>query len=348
MNKNKILSVFLSFTLLSQSGAIPIENVNAVVSQSVAPKKVKKISTFKKAIYLTGSVVVVVAGFLGIKKLVSLYSKKNKTKSSSCSNGKTQTPTPAPNKRKLNVDEGCNGGIDNIGNSCYMNAMLQILYDIEEFREFIFSAAKDNCDGINKEDFKKIKAMYAVFKHMSGEQSLDKSALSENIYALGHGGKQDDCKICIFSYWSNIINEFEKINKIDVGEMFSKVYPGNKEITFFELLKNENIDINSHIVGVKFMAWINRVEYNGSVSEKITTEVEPNEVTKDNKNYKLTGVIVHSGNKTESGHYYSYKLNLKNNEWYRYDDSSVTKVKWDDIKNNIFKNATLFLYSEIK
>ena len=82
MNKKKILSVFLSFTLLSQSGAIQIENVNAVVSQSVASKKVKKISTFKKAIYLTGSVVLVVAGFLGIKKLVSLCSKKDKAKSS--------------------------------------------------------------------------------------------------------------------------------------------------------------------------------------------------------------------------------------------------------------------------
>lgn len=76
MNKKKILSVFLSFTLLSQSGAIQSENVNAVFGKSVASKKVKKISTFKKAIYLTGSVVVVVAGFFGIKKLVSLYSKK--------------------------------------------------------------------------------------------------------------------------------------------------------------------------------------------------------------------------------------------------------------------------------
>lgn len=304
----------------------------------------KKISTLKKAIYLTSAVVSTVAGVIGIKGLIDIY-REDKAKSSSCSSN-SKTPSPTSNKRNLNVDDGCNYGINNVGNSCYMNAMLQILYDIEEFREFIFRTAEGNSDGISKEDFEKIEAMYAVFKHMSGEQSLDGNALSKNIHTLGHQNRQDDCNTCIFKHWSRIINKFEEINRINAGEMFSTVYPGNEETTFSKLLQAGNISI----VGGKFMAWINRVNYfdHKNKNKKITTEVEPNEVTKDDKNYKLTGVIVHSGNKTESGHYYSYKLNLKNNEWYRYNDSSVKKVKWDDIKNNIFKNATLFLYSEIK
>ncbi|MDO4503665.1 MAG: hypothetical protein Q4B84_00755 [Clostridia bacterium] len=343
INTKKFLSLFLSVILISQSGALKYENVNATVIQSVASKKVKKISTFKKAIYLTGSVVLVVAGFLGIKKLVSSYSKKNKTKSSSFSNSKTQTPDPAPNKRNLNLDDGCNCGIDNIGSSCYMNAMLQILYDIEEFREFIFRTAEGNGDGINEENFEKIKAMVAVFKHMSGEQSLDINKLKEYIHILGHNYKMDDCNACIFEHWNEIINKFEKTNNIKEGDMFHIVYAGNEKTTFSKLLEKENIDINSCIVGGKFIAFISRV---GSNNKKIMTEVKPDEITKDNKIYKLTGVIVHTGESAGSGHYYSYKLNSKNGKWYKYNDNIVSSVEWNNIYEEISKNATSFLYTE--
>ena len=35
-------------------------------------------------------------------------------------------------------------GLPNIGNSCYLNAFLQMLYDIEDFRNFIYSDTPPN------------------------------------------------------------------------------------------------------------------------------------------------------------------------------------------------------------
>ena len=47
-------------------------------------------------------------------------------------------------------------------------------------------------------------------------------------------------------------------------------------------------------------------------------------------NYELVGVITHKGRSADSGHYVGWTCG-KGDEWYRYDDDDVTKVKIDDI-----------------
>ncbi|XP_069084131.1 ubl carboxyl-terminal hydrolase 18 [Pleurodeles waltl] len=55
--------------------------------------------------------------------------------------------------------------------------------------------------------------------------------------------------------------------------------------------------------------------------------------------YELFAVVAHSGTPI-CGHYCSYIRNMKDQRWYSFNDSSVSKVSWDDVKCT-FGNANL-------
>jgi len=100
------------------------------------------------------------------------------------------------------------------------------------------------------------------------------------------------------------------------------------------------------IIHIKRFVWYNR--YNNSklnntvqfpfegldISEFV---INPNE--KDKK-YKLVGVSTHSGG-LGGGHYTAYGLNETENNWYYFNDSSVSKV--NDLEN-IMSNAYVLCY----
>ena len=105
----------------------------------------------------------------------------------------------------------------------------------------------------------------------------------------------------------------------------------------------------------QFMITLSRAGYD-SLDRliRVTTSVEPNELLtskninaeEKNKKYKLTGVIIHKGT-LYYGHYYSYKFNAKDKKWYEYNDSCVTQVNYDDIRDNIYTNAVAFTYTDV-
>ena len=47
--------------------------------------------------------------------------------------------------------------------------------------------------------------------------------------------------------------------------------------------------------------------------------------------YELTAVLTHKGRSANSGHYVGWSKNHKNNQWYMYDDDTVTKVSEEEI-----------------
>lgn len=49
--------------------------------------------------------------------------------------------------------------------------------------------------------------------------------------------------------------------------------------------------------------------------------------------YKLTGIIVHEGSAASSGHYYSYIYKSDYNQWFCFDDSMVSQVSENDLKD---------------
>ena len=84
-------------------------------------------------------------------------------------------------------------GLDNLGNTCYLNSILQILSNTDELREFIFNENfiyilykfKDNIkDILSIQIFKLFKIMWknnSVYEPISIVELLDKKIKSINI-----------------------------------------------------------------------------------------------------------------------------------------------------------------------
>ena len=64
-------------------------------------------------------------------------------------------------------------------------------------------------------------------------------------------------------------------------------------------------------------------------------------VNKTNTVYQLQSVISHIGPSSMSGHFIAYCRHPKNNEWYKYNDSIVTKVQ--DFQNEVINYAMPYL-----
>ncbi|KAL1556331.1 ubiquitinyl hydrolase 1 [Salvia divinorum] len=56
-------------------------------------------------------------------------------------------------------------------------------------------------------------------------------------------------------------------------------------------------------------------------------------------NYELYAIVVHEGETSNAGHYYSF-IRLNSNEWYRYDDSEVSAVDEEEV----FKQMAYILF----
>lgn len=389
-HSNKILSVILSLSLIYQPCTAAGNNYSKI-KNNISSLSNKKMSTKDKIAYYglaAGSLMMLTSAILSLQP-------KYRTKEE--------------------LDElGINNGLYNVGNSCYMNAMLQQLYSIDAFREWIINFSyNQHVSDIDEQTLNKIEAMKSIFEYMSGEKETNLKPLMS---ALGHIGRQEDSFLdCIQSKWSNIFDLFKQ----EKFEQYSAGYPDddylynsrqlyiNSSCKISELLKSnkkyDSVEIKKEFesseewlskfkelwydneleldyekefntfcnqknlvekaetrkslfpINGQFMITLSRAGYD-SLNRliRVTTSVEPNELltNKDinepgkDKNYKLTGVIIHKGT-LYYGHYYSYKFNAKDKEWYEYNDSRVTQVNYDDIRDNIYTNAVAFTYTDV-
>lgn len=62
--------------------------------------------------------------------------------------------------------------------------------------------------------------------------------------------------------------------------------------------------------------------------------------------YKLYAVIVHCGMNIDSGHYYTYAVNTAD-EWFKFNDSHISRSSFSDIKNLSTLNTPYILFYEI-
>jgi ubiquitin C-terminal hydrolase len=70
----------------------------------------------------------------------------------------------------------------------------------------------------------------------------------------------------------------------------------------------------------------------------------PNYITIEKNNYELRGAIIHMGSTISGGHYYFIGKNLMN-EWFKYDDIHIQKIK-NPI--NIIQKSYMLLFEKIK
>ncbi len=100
-------------------------------------------------------------------------------------------------------------GIPNLGNSCYLNALIQQLYSIKSFRERIM---RDNSDD------KKITALKSIFLLLDKGEAIKKSDIEKFILDLGYKGTQEDAAEFL------IIEEGlgKLLEKYGLGAMFSE------------------------------------------------------------------------------------------------------------------------------
>lgn len=129
-----------------------------------------------------------------------------------------------------------------------------------------------------------------------------------------------------------------------------KIKPSDGEDVLSPLTKN-NPDGEIQPVDGQIAFFLTRTGYNAA-GEKSTVRIKLDSESKNGfewdyrgKKYVLSAVSVHSGSNISSGHYYTYKREADGN-WYEYNDSSVYKKTWKDIKDDIEKNGVMFTFTE--
>ena len=70
---------------------------------------------------------------------------------------------------------------------------------------------------------------------------------------------------------------------------------------------------------------------------KYTENYVENSGNKEDNTYKLKSIVIHEGT-CEKGHYYSYILDDKNNEWYEFNDTKVQKFNIENLGIEAFGN----------
>jgi len=324
--------------------------------------------------------------------------------------GNTKTSWKFNHKDKIKTNKFV--GLRNLGNTCYMNSLFQILYNIELFRDSILKCSCNDPQNNSLYELKKLffSLQYLDIQYYSPDtfpknfegnplkineqmdideffallmdklESRLKGTNNENIIKYIFQGKQNDNlnfgESC--PHKRTNINNFYSIqlqikDKKDIYESLDTLIQGetmdgdnaifcdkcNKK---FSALKNQDFNTLPRIL--IFVLKRFEFDYNKLTRYKINDyfefplELDMNKYTSDyinkkntnaNNKYSLKGVVIHSGN-CEMGHYYSIIKNLddKNEDWFLYNDSIVTKFDINNLKKEAFGDVVIQNKDNIK
>lgn len=252
-------------------------------------------------------------------------------------------------------------GLKNYGNTCYLNAALQILFNILPFRKCLFQITTGN---------KTINMLQRLFYKMTIKTKTCHPKLLLHNLPIQANQQNDTMEIMNFfidhiidtnsttdtgQVMRNIfdinIDRFQKVKEkttivSDVSH-YTEVCPNDGDllrslhkIEFHETVSNSKNTANIetwHVVQhlpIVTLFQINRYKYNKDKSqcqkdfsaysfpeEFLSSAITSNPDIKQTK-YVLNGVIVHSGS-IQRGHYYAYIKNV-DGQWMKINDSKVT------------------------
>lgn len=269
-------------------------------------------------------------------------------------------------------------GIINPQLICYMNAAIQQLYNLDHFRE---SVMNDNSGD------HKVNSIKYLFSIISGKEPENADKVLEAAVILGYKGKQEDCYefiqsldsifekygmgLCLSNPFSfnadlsgvslqDILDHGNKMNPQLAREFLRKKLNKGPEFSdediskeFDKLTVKENFKcgdpLNVNPIEGQFGITINRTYCDPKTMSNIKSKLPINVldvVKKDGKDYALTGVVVHKGEFCDSGHYVSYKKS-KDGKWYIYDDSMVSSISDQKVKEESSTDGVLFIFTDV-
>lgn len=286
---------------------------------------------------------------------------------------------------KINDSNFGNKGIVNISNSCYLNTALQQLYNNSTFKNNILNAdvipnehpytgalkklfiaiSKGNVEKKDVEDFLKVfKNIYdknqqdanecfvKIIEAVEKEDIIDfddvKFNAEETLYDESgskiSSNKQEDINFIN-------INVSENKDKKSLSNCFSR--NGTYDVQNIEDYNHngENIKAKKETKITKFpedlTIILNRYGYDKeeNVYFKVTDSLDISEkINISGNKYTLKVISVHVGKKMNSGHYIAYVRDGE--KWMKIDDDKVSNVNFNDIKDEISKNATMVTYEK--
>ncbi len=251
-------------------------------------------------------------------------------------------------------------GLQNLGNTCYMNSGIQLLMNCENFKNMI---KKNKHISENLTKISNFILNYDNSNNYADPKDI-KNIVGKRKKMFGGFGQQDSHEFLIYLF--DVIDEdLKKYNKKDIYDIFGMIFNVNFKcklrqcLTESEHEENElflNLDITNNLNDSyqEYKKVFKLVDENMYMCEKcndktpgrkkITTKKWPNDLIivlkrfnnnlmKNNSDmdiplywrhgYKLKGGILHSG--SLGGGHYIYFGN-KNNKWYLFNDSSVSEI----------------------
>lgn len=272
-------------------------------------------------------------------------------------------------------------GLQNLGATCYVNSVVQLVFSIEPIRNFIISTNFDDPS---------MKAMSNLFTEMlySKPNYIDMHKFAANW--KGFDGmsirprEQQDANEFLMLLFSRL-EAYPKVyslvsgtqETLFTGEDFNKVqsspfntlsltvmgmnsiHDSMEALKLPEVFDNYKIDDNKSIQVKSYNSitklppylfiQLKRFDYSIETATKIklnqryvfdpvidfkddlkkTDSTEPSVETR----YKLRGVVVHQG-EAEQGHYYTYLLAKKENQWYCLNDTHIKPVPESEMKSD--------------
>lgn len=290
----------------------------------------------------------------------------------------------------MDFDNNKSNGLDNLGNTCFFNSILQLLYQctilnklllindfdsslIKIYKDFLLSYSNNsNPSNIvryisnilgrtsnSQEDAEQylnyiidtiIDELNIYIKNNSLEylkitdKDITLSSLVENFFTL-QIKKNIICPKCnhISNTNDNINKLYLSINSDKLNDMIinylNETLDDNNKYKCDSCNNYVNARIEREIIKFPKYLIITLKRYSNQNS-KINKEIEMYKEFTMDKKYELRGIVYHSGS-TNGGHYVYY--GKKNNIWYLYNDSSVSRIN-DEKLNNIIKYGYIYLY----